>query len=361
MAGLSIAGARKNFGETEVLKGVSIDVADGEFAVIVGPSGCGKSTLLRSVAGLEELTGGTIRIGERDVTDLQPSERGVAMVFQSYALYPHLSVRDNMAFALRIAKADIAAIDAAVARAAAILGIEALLDRKPAALSGGQRQRVAIGRAIVRQPQLFLFDEPLSNLDADLRVRMRYEFAELHRQLGTTTLYVTHDQVEAMTLADRIIVLRDGQIEQVGAPRDLYTRPANRFVARFLGTPRMNFLDATVDGDGRGRIGGGHALALPATEQPLAPGTRIAIGVRPEDMAIGNAPDALSLTITFVERLGGTATIHFRSIDADEPLACQSRDDGTLREGETIPVSLPPACLHLFDIDGQAIARKAGE
>ena len=206
MAGLTIETARKRFGSTEVLKGVSIEVADGEFAVIVGPSGCGKSTLLRAVAGLEELDGGRVVIGDRDVTRLAPSERGIAMVFQSYALYPHLSVRENMAFGLRIAKVDKAEIAQRVQRAAQILNIEGLLDRKPAALSGGQRQRVAIGRAIVRQPQIFLFDEPLSNLDADLRVRMRYEFARLHRQLGTTTLYVTHDQVEAMTLADRIVV-----------------------------------------------------------------------------------------------------------------------------------------------------------
>ena len=222
MAGLSIEGARKSFGDTEVLKGVSIDVAEGEFAVIVGPSGCGKSTLLRAVAGLESLNQGRIAIGSRDVTDLKPSDRGIAMVFQSYALYPHLTVYENMAFGLRIAKTGKAEIAEAVRRAAEILNIEALLGRKPAALSGGQRQRVAIGRAIVRQPQIFLFDEPLSNLDADLRVRMRYEFASLHRTLGTTTLYVTHDQVEAMTLADRIIVLRDGRVEQIGSPRDLY-------------------------------------------------------------------------------------------------------------------------------------------
>ncbi len=251
MAGLSIENARKSFGKTQVLRGVSIEVADGEFAVIVGPSGCGKSTLLRAVAGLEELTAGRIAIGSRDVTDLPPSARGIAMVFQSYALYPHLTVYENMAFALRIARTEKGAIDAAVRRAATILNIEGLLERKPAALSGGQRQRVAIGRAIVRQPDIFLFDEPLSNLDADLRVRMRYEFAALHKTLGTTTLYVTHDQVEAMTLADRIIVLRDGMIEQVGSPRELYDHPANIFVAQFLGTPRMNILAAKVADGGQ--------------------------------------------------------------------------------------------------------------
>jgi len=360
MAGLSIRDARKSFGTTEVLKGVSIDVADGEFTVIVGPSGCGKSTLLRSVAGLEELTGGSIVIGERDVTDLPPSERGIAMVFQSYALYPHLTVRENMAFGLKIAKAAKSEIDEAVRRAAEILNIEALLDRKPAALSGGQRQRVAIGRAIVRQPQIFLFDEPLSNLDADLRVRMRYEFASLHRQLGTTTLYVTHDQVEAMTLADRIIVLRDGRIEQVGTPRELYERPANIFVAQFLGTPRMNILAATVAEGGRATLGDGRSIALPPRAPPLAAGTPLSIGIRPEDIIIGAAPDALPFTIRFIERLGGLATLHLGTRDGDEPIACQLRDDGNFAEGGTVFASLPPVWLHLFGADGQAL-QTAGE
>ena len=361
MAGLSIENARKNFGETQVLRGVSIEVADGEFAVIVGPSGCGKSTLLRAVAGLEELSEGRIVIGGRDVTDLPPSQRGIAMVFQSYALYPHLTVRENMAFGLKIAKATKAEVDAAVNRAAAILNIEPLLDRKPAALSGGQRQRVAIGRAIVRQPQIFLFDEPLSNLDADLRVRMRYEFAKLHRQLGTTTLYVTHDQVEAMTLADRIIVLRDGIIEQVGSPRDLYERPANIFVAQFLGTPRMNILNAVVaDGD-QARLDDGRSLALPALAAPIAPGTAVSVGIRPEDVRIGAAPGALPFTIGFVERLGGLATVHLQAAKDSEPIACQLRDDGSLREGETVAALLPPDRLHLFDADGRALRREARE
>ncbi|QCB54193.1 sn-glycerol-3-phosphate ABC transporter ATP-binding protein UgpC [Sphingopyxis sp. PAMC25046] len=360
MAGLSIERARKSFGATEVLKDVSIAVADGEFTVIVGPSGCGKSTLLRSVAGLEELTNGRIRIGDRDVTNLPPSERGIAMVFQSYALYPHLTVYENMAFGLRIAKADKAAIDAAVRRAAAILNIEPLLDRKPAALSGGQRQRVAIGRAIVRQPQIFLFDEPLSNLDADLRVRMRYEFADLHRQLGTTTLYVTHDQVEAMTLADRIIVMRDGRIEQVGAPRELYDRPANIFVAQFLGTPRMNILPATVAEGGRATLADGRSIALPPLAAAPPAGTPLSIGIRPEDIAIGDAPGALPFTISFIERLGGLATLHLGGHDGGEPVACQLRDDGSFSEGGTIAASFPPDRLHLFDADGQALG-KAGE
>jgi multiple sugar transport system ATP-binding protein len=359
MAGLSIEGARKSFGGTEVLKGVSIDVADGEFAVIVGPSGCGKSTLLRAVAGLEDLTGGRIAIGGRDVTDLAPSQRGIAMVFQSYALYPHLSVRDNMAFGLKIAKAAKDDIARQVQRAAEILNIEALLDRKPAALSGGQRQRVAIGRAIVRQPQIFLFDEPLSNLDADLRVRMRYEFANLHRQLGTTTLYVTHDQVEAMTLADRIIVLRDGRIEQVGHPRDLYERPANIFVAQFLGSPRMNVLPATIADDGCAAIDGGRRITLPAPVAALAPGTPLSIGIRPEHIGIGAAPDALPFTIGFIERLGGLATIHLHGAAGSDALACQIRDEGQFREDETVSVLFPPDRLHLFDADGMAIATRS--
>ncbi len=360
MAGLTIRDAQKSFGDTDVLKGVSIDVADGEFAVIVGPSGCGKSTLLRSVAGLEELTGGSIVIGERDVTALPPSDRGIAMVFQSYALYPHLTVYENMAFGLKIAKADKAAIDEAVRRAAAILNIEALLDRKPAALSGGQRQRVAIGRAIVRQPQIFLFDEPLSNLDADLRVRMRYEFASLHRQLGTTTLYVTHDQVEAMTLADRIIVLRDGRIEQVGTPRELYERPANIFVAQFLGTPRMNILSATVADGGQALLADGRRIALPPTASPLAAGAPVSVGIRPEDIALGDAPDALPFTVRFIERLGGLATVHLGGREGDEPIACQLRDDGSLAEGEQVAASFPPGHLHLFDAEGRAIGVRGG-
>ncbi|WP_188236674.1 ABC transporter ATP-binding protein [Sphingopyxis sp. LK2115] len=355
MAGLTIETARKCFGSIEVLKGVSIAVADGEFTVIVGPSGCGKSTLLRAVAGLEELDGGRIIIGDRDVTRLAPSERGIAMVFQSYALYPHLSVRENMAFGLRIAKVDKAEIAQQVQRAAQILNIEALLDRKPAALSGGQRQRVAIGRAIVRQPQIFLFDEPLSNLDADLRVRMRYEFARLHRQLGTTTLYVTHDQVEAMTLADRIVVLRDGRIEQIGSPRMLYERPANIFVAQFLGTPRMNILPATMADDGRAALADGRRLALPALAAPLAAGTSLSVGIRPEHVRIGDAPDALAFTIDFIERLGGLATVHLQSAAGGGPIACQLRDDGSLREGSSAPVRLPTEHLHLFDPSGAAI------
>ncbi|MBX3594048.1 sn-glycerol-3-phosphate ABC transporter ATP-binding protein UgpC [Sphingomonas sp.] len=356
MAGLSIHGASKSFGETHVLRAVDVEVGDGEFAVIVGPSGCGKSTLLRAVAGLEQLDEGQIRIGDRQVDDLAPSRRGIAMVFQSYALYPHLTVYENMAFALRIARVGSAEIDAAVRRAADILNISDYLDRKPAALSGGQRQRVAIGRAIVRQPNIFLFDEPLSNLDADLRARMRYEFAELHRQLGTTTLYVTHDQVEAMTLADRIIVMREGQVEQAGPPRTLYDSPANLTVAQFLGTPRMNILSATVEAGPppAARLISGDTIPLPEPVARIAPGAALSLGIRPDDIEIGAGADALPFTVTFIERLGGFATVHLRG-EEDMTLILQHRDDGTLREGEVVPVRLPAQKLHLFDAQGLAI------
>ena len=242
MADVRLTGVTKRFGTTEVLKGIDLDIADGEFVVFVGPSGCGKSTLLRTIAGLEDASGGDIAIGGRTVNALSPSDRGIAMVFQSYALYPHMTVYENMAFGLKLAKADKAEIDRRVRAAAETLNITDYLERKPKALSGGQRQRVAIGRAIVREPEVFLFDEPLSNLDAALRVRMRYEFAALHERLKTTMIYVTHDQVEAMTLADRIVVLNGGVIEQVGAPMELYERPRNLFVAEFIGSPKMNLI-----------------------------------------------------------------------------------------------------------------------
>jgi ABC-type sugar transport system ATPase subunit len=248
MADVRLTGVTKRFGTTEVLKGIDLEVADGEFVVFVGPSGCGKSTLLRAIAGLEEPDDGAVHIGGRDVTGVSPADRGIAMVFQSYALYPHMSVRENMGFALSLAKVDKAEITRRVDAAADILNIADYLDRKPKALSGGQRQRVAIGRAIVRGPEVFLFDEPLSNLDAELRVEMRVEIARLHREIGATMIYVTHDQVEAMTLADKIVVLRAGKVEQVGAPMELYNDPANTFVGGFIGSPQMNFLNSGVLG-----------------------------------------------------------------------------------------------------------------
>ena len=361
MVGLTIDQAFKSFGDTPVLKGVDLTVAEGEFCVIVGASGCGKSTLLRAIAGLEQLDSGSISIGGRQVDALPPAERGIAMVFQSYALYPHLTVYENMAFALRLAKRPQAEVDEAVQRAAAILGLGDYLARKPAALSGGQRQRVAIGRAIVRQPQVFLFDEPLSNLDASLRNRMRFEFAALHRQLGTTTVYVTHDQVEAMTLADRIVVMREGVVEQVGTPSDLYERPANRFVAGFIGSPQMNFLDGEVVDDGAsGRaleLASGERVALPAGGNTPV-GAPLTLGVRPEHWRPGGDDAGLALRADFIERLGSSVNIHLHQAAPDAPaLVWHHVEPARLREGETVRLVPDPAHLHLFAPDGQALAR----
>ena len=360
MAGVVIDQAVKSFGATAVLKGVSLEVGDGEFCVIVGASGCGKSTLLRAIAGLDELDSGSISIGERRVDELPPAERGIAMVFQSYALYPHLSVYENMAFALRLAKRPKAEVDAAVRRASDILGLDDYLERKPAALSGGQRQRVAIGRAIVRQPDVFLFDEPLSNLDASLRNRMRFEFAALHKTLGTTTVYVTHDQVEAMTLADRIVVMREGRVEQVGTPTDLYDHPANRFVAGFLGSPQMNFLSGEVVDDGAaGRaleLASGERLALPTNEATTL-GAPLTIGVRPEHWRPAN-DRGLALRADFIERLGSSVNIHLHQQNPDGPaLVWHHVEPAKVSEGETVHLMPDPAHLHLFDAGGAAIAR----
>lgn len=366
MTDLKITGARLAYGTTEVLKSVDLAVADGEYMVIVGPSGCGKSTLLRAIAGLEDLDAGDIRIGGRDVASLPPAQRGIAMVFQSYALYPHMTLYENMAFALKLAKKPDAEIRAAVANAADILGITHMLDRKPAALSGGQRQRVAIGRAIVRQPDIFLFDEPLSNLDAALRVKMRYEFATLHRKLATTTVYVTHDQVEAMTLADRITVMNAGRIEQVGTPAELYAAPANRFVAGFIGSPQMNFLEAQIVTVEEARV----HIACPSTSTRFwyaAPGAgravdeKVTLGIRPEDLRAGGTvadQDAAQLEarVRFIERLGGMSTVHFGHPDSDDGLCWQTRDAGDLSPGAVQSLAFDPAAAHLFDADGMRIA-----
>ena len=359
VAGLSINQAMKAFGTTAVLKGVSLDVGEGEFCVIVGASGCGKSTLLRAIAGLDQLDSGSISIGGKRVDQLPPAERGIAMVFQSYALYPHLTVFENMAFALRLAKRTKAEVDAAVRRASAILGLDDFLERKPAALSGGQRQRVAIGRAIVRQPDVFLFDEPLSNLDASLRNRMRFEFAELHKTLGTTTVYVTHDQVEAMTLADRIVVMRDGLIEQIGTPSELYDHPSNQFVAGFLGSPQMNFLSGSVVNDGAGRaleLASGERVALP-TNDATTPGAPLTIGVRPEHWRAANE-GGLKLRADFIERLGSSVNIHLHQRAAEAPaLVWHHVEPARVKEGETVHLIPDPAHLHLFAAGGEAIAR----
>jgi multiple sugar transport system ATP-binding protein len=359
VAGLTIDQAVKSFGSTAVLKGVSLTVEEGEFCVIVGGSGCGKSTLLRAIAGLDQLDSGIISIGDRRVDHLPPAQRGIAMVFQSYALYPHLSVYENMAFALRLSKRPKDEIDAAVRGASAILGLDDFLERKPAALSGGQRQRVAIGRAIVRQPDVFLFDEPLSNLDASLRNRMRFEFAALHKTLGTTTVYVTHDQVEAMTLADRIVVMREGRVEQVGTPSELYDRPVNIFVAGFLGSPQMNFLSGEVVDDGAaGRaleLAGGERVALPPNSA-TALGTPLTIGVRPEHWR-ATSESGLTVRADFIERLGSSVNIHLqRSIEGSPALIWHHVEPARIREGETVQLVPDPAHVHLFAPGGDALA-----
>ncbi len=358
MADVRLTGVTKRFGTTEVLKGIDLEIADGEFVVFVGPSGCGKSTLLRTIAGLEEASSGDIAIARRTVNDLSPSERGVAMVFQSYALYPHMSVYENMAFGLKLAKADKAEIDRRVRAAAETLNISDYLERKPKALSGGQRQRVAIGRAIVREPQVFLFDEPLSNLDAALRVRMRYEFASLHERLGTTMIYVTHDQVEAMTLADRIVVLNGGRIEQVGRPMELYERPRNLFVAEFIGSPKMNLIPGEIiSATARGatvRTAAGDTLEAAVDASAAKAGDAVTLGVRPEHLAVASA-GGIAAKVTFAETLGH-ATFAYADYGGTA-LTVQLPGDVRPRAGETLRLSIPAEQSHLFDAGGEAFPR----
>ncbi len=351
MASVTLSGVTKRFGAATVLHGVDLDVPDGEFCVFVGPSGCGKSTLLRLICGLDEVSGGTVAIGGEVVNDVAPARRGVAMVFQSYALYPHMSVAQNMGYALRLAGAPKADIDRRVAKAAATLRLDGLLDRKPRALSGGQRQRVAIGRAIVREPRLFLFDEPLSNLDAALRVEMRAEIAALKARLGVTMIYVTHDQTEAMTLADRIVVMNAGRVEQVGAPLDLYRRPANRFVAGFIGSPRMNLIAATLDGARRPVLGGRPApLVVDA-----APGTVVEIGVRPEHLrAEDRGPIAGRATL--VEHLGSDLFVHVSVDGAATAVIARQPADGAARPGQALAFGFDPGEAHVFGPDGLRLA-----
>jgi sn-glycerol 3-phosphate transport system ATP-binding protein len=343
VATLRLENLRKSFGNTAILHGIDLALADGEMLVIVGASGCGKSTLLRLVAGLDTPSAGRIVLDGRDVTALDPSRRDVAMVFQNYALYPHMSVFDNMAYGLRIRGLGREAIRAKVQEAAALLGIAALLDRKPRQLSGGQRQRVAMGRAIVREPALFLFDEPLSNLDAALRVQMRAEIRRLQRRLGITSLYVTHDQVEAMTLGDRLLVLNRGVPVQLATPMEVYQRPADTFVAGFIGAPAMNFLPATlVRGGTAVRLAAGPELPLPAAAGPE--GQAVTLGIRPEHLQ--PAADGLPVTVELVEALGAETLVHGRLPDGTTLLVKQP---GILPVGETLTVALPPDQLHLFD------------
>ena len=349
MASLKIEKLNKSYGASPVLVDINLAIENGEFVVLVGPSGCGKSTLLRMIAGLEEISAGEISIGERVVNDVTPRDRDVAMVFQNYALYPHKTVYDNMAFGLKLRKADRKLIEERVKRAADILGLGELLKRYPRQLSGGQRQRVAMGRAIVRDPQLFLFDEPLSNLDAKLRVQMRTEIRSLHQKLKTTSVYVTHDQVEAMTMADRIVVLQDGRVAQIGAPIEFYDRPANLFVAGFIGSPTMNVLSGTLKrSNGGAWVETGNNLRLPLP--PSAVGTdgqKVAYGVRPEHFALSDAPEALAGTVEVVEQTGIDVLVFVR-FDGS-PLCCLFRERHGFTPGQPIRLMPQLSAVHLFD------------
>ncbi|MBL6849944.1 MAG: sn-glycerol-3-phosphate ABC transporter ATP-binding protein UgpC [Planktomarina temperata] len=344
MSGVTLSNITKKYGEVQVIHGIDLEIKDGEFCVFVGPSGCGKSTLLRMVAGLEDTTGGAISIGARDVTREDPARRGVAMVFQTYALYPHMTVQENMGFGLRMNGYPKAEIALKVAEASRILKLDDYLKRKPAALSGGQRQRVSIGRAIVRGPEVFLFDEPLSNLDAELRVEMRVEIARLHKEIGATMIYVTHDQVEAMTLADKIVVLRGGVIEQVGGPMDLYRNPDNKFVAGFIGSPAMNFLSAVVK-DGLVDVPGLEtSVDLPVTLP--AEGTAVEIGLRPEHLTLD--PKGTTHRIEMTESLGGVSYAYLKGASG-EKIVVEERGEIRSTEGDTVGLILDAASARLFD------------
>jgi len=348
MAQVTIRKLVKNYGQTEVIHGVDVDIDDGQFVVLVGPSGCGKSTLLRMIAGLEEVTGGTIQIGDKVVNNLPPSERDIAMVFQNYALYPHKTVASNMAFSLRMRRMDKEEIRTRVHRAAEILGLIPYLDRFPRALSGGQRQRVAMGRAIVRDPQVFLFDEPLSNLDAKLRVQMRAEIRELHQRLSTTTVYVTHDQIEAMTMADKIVVMQDGRVEQVGSPLELYDRPVNTFVASFIGSPSMNFFDGIAHVGDRTEIQIGETrFAAPDTVVGLRDGQKVIYGVRPEHLELSET--GLPVTVAVVEPTGSET--HVISRFGDQDVVAVFRERHAFQPQKSIHLSPVQNAVHLFDAE----------
>jgi multiple sugar transport system ATP-binding protein len=351
MAGVVVRDVEKAFGSTKVIHGINVDIADGEFVVLVGPSGCGKSTLLRMIAGLEEITGGAISIGGRQVNNLPPKDRDVAMVFQNYALYPHMTVYDNMAFSLKLRKADQKVVDERVRKAADILNLKDYLARYPRQLSGGQRQRVAMGRAIVRDPQVFLFDEPLSNLDAKLRVAMRTEIKALHQRLRTTTVYVTHDQIEAMTMADRIVVMHDGIVEQIGTPLELYDNPANLFVAGFIGSPAMNFIAGIVKRNGGAayvETPSGTSLPLPAGAQ-ASPESKVVFGIRPEHLALGTAGDGVPADVQVVEPTGAETQV-FAEI-AGTPVTAVFTERHDFAPGARIVLRPRPDTIHLFDAE----------
>ena len=353
MAIVELRKAKKSFGSAHIIQDVDLRIEDGEFAVFVGPSGCGKSTLLRMIAGLESVTDGEILIDGQVVNGQDPSERGVAMVFQSYALYPHMTVAENMGFSLQIAKRPKAEIAERVATASRILQLDALLDRRPSQLSGGQRQRVAIGRAIVRNPKVFLFDEPLSNLDAELRVATRVEIAKLHESLGNTMIYVTHDQTEAMTLADKIVVLRKGRIEQVGAPLDLYSNPDNVFVAGFIGSPKMNFFQAQVVAGGKVAFAGVEVAA--PFKAGAKPGDTVTIGIRPEhfDQSAG-AEARIEIAVDFIEHLGGTNYVHGH-VASGEKVIVEHRSAAALKTEKAVTIGFSAANLLAFDPQGARI------
>jgi sn-glycerol 3-phosphate transport system ATP-binding protein/multiple sugar transport system ATP-binding protein len=359
MASVKVRDLNKRFGQTHVLRGVSVDVPDGSFAVLVGPSGCGKSTLLRLLAGLEEADEGTIALGDRDVTRLEPRERDIAMVFQSYALYPHLTVLENLAFGLKLRRTPQADIDSRVAEASEMLGLGPLLDRLPKQLSGGQRQRVAMGRAIVRRAKLFLFDEPLSNLDAALRAQVRVDIRKLHDRLGATSVYVTHDQVEAMTLADVIFVLNKGVVEQSGRPLEVFARPRTRFVASFLGSPSMNFIDARIEQRGGRWIAaqGDLAIELDASEfgGALSAGREVSIGVRPHEVELVSGPEAADFKVSIVEALGAESYAHGTIAGA----SFVARLDPTSRVGKGDTVKVALRNVHLFDTHSGETLRAA--
>jgi multiple sugar transport system ATP-binding protein len=346
MASVAIRDVRKSYGATAVIHGVDISITDGEFVVLVGPSGCGKSTLLRMIAGLENITGGQISIGDRVVNNLPPKERDIAMVFQNYALYPHMTVSANMAFSMKLRGAPQNEIDTRVKRAAEILDLGPYLERFPRQLSGGQRQRVAMGRAIVRDPQVFLFDEPLSNLDAKLRVQMRTEIKELHQRLRTTTVYVTHDQIEAMTMADKIVVMHDGIVEQIGTPLELYDNPANQFVAGFIGSPAMNFLHGTVKVNGSAVFEGPNGVKLPVASAPASANGRAAVyGIRPEHFTL--ADDGADAEILVIEPTGSETQV-FAKLGGEEVVAV-FRERHPFKPGDKIKLKPDPKLVHLFD------------
>ncbi|SDW95295.1 ABC transporter ATP-binding protein [Roseicitreum antarcticum] len=349
MATLTLRNLVKAYGKTEVLHSINLEVADGEFVVFVGPSGCGKSTTLRMIAGLEEITGGEIMIGDRVVNHLEPKHRDIAMVFQNYAIYPHMSVRKNIGFGLRTSKMAPADKERRIDEVAALLSMTELLDRKPAQLSGGQRQRVAIGRAMVRDPAVFLFDEPLSNLDAQLRTQMRLEIKKLHQRVRNTIVFVTHDQVEAMTMADRIVIMKDGHIQQVGTPAEVFHQPRNIFVAQFIGAPSMNLLDATY-ADGQIRAAGA-SVALPLE---LPAGSALTMGIRPDDLSVAPGPGLFSGTVSVLEPLG-TETLVYVDIGGGHEVIAKADGRTPPRLGETVHLHADAANMHLFDTSGEAL------